>query len=489
MELGGEAIMKNNIWESFKDKRVRYGGYASMMTAFVVAILIIINLMVGQFDYKLDLTENKMFSLSQQTLELLDRLDQNITVYVLTETGKENLIFDETLKQYSAHSNKIKVEYKDPVLYPQFATKYDKEGKGISNDSLIVEGENGKFKIIPPSQLFNYSYNSGSYIVESLAVEERVTGAIQYIISEKNPVIYTLKGHDEPSLPYYVKTQLEKENYEIKDLNLLTDKEIPEDADILMIYAPVRDISKEEGAKITEFLENQGRAIILTNVLTNVKEDQMPNLQEVLKKYGLSIRKSMILEMDAKYQFANPLYIIPNLQGHEITNPLKSSGLPVLVAVAQNIETLQVKRDSLEISPLLTSSETSYAKTNFQSEVAEKEEGDIDGPLDIAVAVTDTWYENNEEKITKLVVVGNTEFLNETINAQSAGGNIDFFMNTVNWLVDKEESISIRPKSLLTTRLKINVSQVYIYVGITVVLIPLIIGIIGLTVWLRRRNR
>lgn len=121
--------------------------------------------------------------------------------------------------------------------------------------------------------------------------------------------------------------------------------------------------------------------------------------------------------------------------------------------------------------------------------MAEKEEGDIDGPLDIAVAVTDTWYENNEEKITKLVVVGNTEFLNETINAQSAGGNIDFFMNTVNWLVDKEESISIRPKSLLTTRLKINVSQVYIYAGITVVLIPLIIGIIGLTVWLRRRNR
>ncbi|HOA80038.1 MAG TPA: Gldg family protein, partial [Defluviitaleaceae bacterium] len=125
--------MKNlNIWESFKDKRVRYGGYASMMTAFVVAILIIINLMVGQLDYKLDLTENKMFSLSQQTLDILDSLDQKITIYALTETGKENLIFDEALKKYSDYSNKIKVEYKDPVLYPQFATKYDKSGNSIS---------------------------------------------------------------------------------------------------------------------------------------------------------------------------------------------------------------------------------------------------------------------------------------------------------------------------------------------------------------------
>ena len=399
--------MKNlNIWESFKDKRVRYGGYASMMTAFVVAILIIINLMVGQLDYKLDLTENKMFSLSQQTLDILDSLDQKITIYALTETGKENLIFDEALKKYSDYSNKIKVEYKDPVLYPQFATKYDKSGNSISNDSLIVEGENGKYKVIPPFQLVNYRYSNGSYIAESLAVEERVTGAIQYIVSEKNPVIYALKGHDEFELSNNIKTQLEKENYEIKNLNLLTDKSIPEDADILLILAPNRDISKEEATIINDFLQNKGRAIILTNV----SGKEMDNLEEVTNKYGISIQKSIIIEPETKYQFFNPLHIIPSLGDHEITNPLRSNGLAVLIPVGQSIETLQVKRDSLEIIPLITSSESSYAKTNFESEVAEKEEGDLDGPLDIAVAITDKWYENNEEYVTKLVVIGNTQF-------------------------------------------------------------------------------
>lgn len=478
--------MKNsNILASFKNKRAQYGGYAALMIALVLAILIVINLVVGQFSIKLDLTENKMFSLSQQTYDIIDALDQDITIYALVETGEENIVFDEVLQKYSDRSNSIKVEYRDPVLYPQFASQYDKEGKGISEGSLIVVGENDKFKVIDSFELLNYTYTQQGAIADSLAVEQRVTGAIQYIVAEKNPVIYVLQGHDEVPLPYQVTDQLAQENYIIKDLNLVAQGGIPEDGDILFVLAPQRDISKEEVDMISDFLSNQGRAIFLTNISHN----EMTNFEEVINEYGISMQKALVLEESANHQYQNPIMTIPNQQEHEITNPLRSSKVPIIIPGAQSIESLQVKKDSIDISPLLSSSEDSYGKTNLNSTVLEKEEGDLKGPLDLAVAITDKWYQDNEEFTTKVVVIGNTQFLDPQINALSAGGNMDFFLNSVNWLIDKEESISIRPKSLAGQPLNMNLFQVLIFSGISVILIPVIIGIIGLTVWLRRRNR
>ena len=113
----------------------------------------------------------------------------------------------------------------------------------------------------------------------------------------------------------------------------------------------------------------------------------------------------------------------------------------------------------------------------------------MEGPFNVAVAITDKWYEDNQELITRVVVIGNKQFLDPQINAVSAGGNMDFFLNSINWLVDREESITIRPKSLLSRYLNLNMFQVLLFSGIAVILIPLAIGIVGIVVWLRRKNK
>ena len=372
------------IEQLFSDKKVKYGGYSSIMIAVVIAILIVINLVVDQIPLQWDLTANQMYSISDQTYKVLDNLDQEVKIIALYETGKENAQIDEILKRYTTYSKNVQLEYVDPITNPGFVKQFDKEGQGISQGSLIVTNGD-KTKIISRYDLYNYSYQGYTPQVESLAVEQRVTSAIMYVTSDENPIIYVLQGHGETGVPYEVKRQLENENYDIKDLNLLTEEAVPEDADTLLIASPKRDLSQEEEKKIREYLENSGRAVFLMDLL-NI---DLPNFEGILKSYGVALNRAIIIEEDKNHYMSNPLWLVPNMESHDIINPLKSADMFTLIPVSQPIEELDVKKRSLEIEPLLTTSKDAWAKTDLSDQSMEKGGEDLSGPFNIAVAITD----------------------------------------------------------------------------------------------------
>ncbi len=473
------------IRESFKSKKFKYGGYATLMVAVVIAIAIIINLLVDQIPWEVDLTQNQMYSLSEQTYKVLDNLKQDVKIIGLYETGNEDKTVLEIIERYQKRSKRISFTTIDPERYPQLLTKYQKDNASLNIGDLIVEsGE--KFKVIDRYDLVNYGYNqySGQWYAQSLAVEQRLTGAILYVTAEELPVIYTLVGHGENSIPYDVKKQLELENYTIEDLNLVTQDSVPEKAHALVVLSPTRDITKEEEEKIRKYLENQGRAIFFIQNLNG----ELPNFESLLKSYGVALQRVVVVEGDANMHYpGNPLYIIPNMENHSILSPLRSGQMYVFAPQSQSIEELEMKRRTLEIEPLLVTSDKAWAKTNLEATTIEKEEGDLEGPFNIAVAITDKIYKDNETKETRLVVVANTNILNSQLISQ-VPGNVNFLLNSLNWLQDREESISIRPKSLTNPRLRISAYQQIIFSGIVVILIPLIVLVSGLTVWLRRRH-
>ncbi|MCM8900959.1 GldG family protein [Caldicoprobacter algeriensis] len=474
-----------SVKESFKSKKFKYGGYATLMVAVVIAIAIIINLIVDQIPWEVDLTQNQMYSLSEQTNKVLDNLKQDVKIIGLYETGEEDKTVLEIIERYQKRSKRISFTTVDPERYPQLLTKYEKGGESLNAGSLIVESGD-KFKVIDRYDLVNYSYNqySGQWYAQSLAVEQRLTGAILYVTTEELPVVYTLVGHGEDSIPYDVRKQLELENYTIEDLNLVTQDSVPEKAHALVVLSPKRDITKEEEEKIRKYLENQGRAIFF---IQNLNEE-LPNFESLLKSYGVALQRVVVVEGDANMHYpGNPLYIIPNMESHSILSPLKSGQMYVFAPQSQSIEVLEMKRRTLEIEPLLVTSDKAWAKTNLEATTIEKEEGDLEGPFNIAVAITDKIYEDNETKETRLVVVANTNLLNSQLVSQ-VPGNVNFLLNSLNWLQDREENISIRPKSLTTSRLRISAYQQLIFSGIVVILIPLIVLASGLTVWLRRRH-
>ena len=290
------------------------------MTAIVLAILVVVNLVVDQISFKVDLTQNQIFSLSDQTKQILKNLDQEINIIGLYETGKENVLFDEILQKYRAESKYINIDYVDPVKNPTFSSKYTKDGETLREGSYIVECGD-RFKVIDNYDLINYRTTQyGQWYAESLAVEQQITSAIHYVTAEELPTIYLVTGHLEDRLPYDLRKQMELENYEIKELSLLTEEKVPEDADILMFISPKRDMTEDEAEKVRQYLENKGRAIFFMELV----ENELPNFEAVLKSYGVGLNKALVIEGDNSRYWQSPAWIIPKLETHDITRPMRS---------------------------------------------------------------------------------------------------------------------------------------------------------------------
>lgn len=476
---------KFSLKEMFSNKRVRYGSFASVMTLAVIAIIVVLNLIVSQLEIKFDLTKDKMFSLSEQTQNIVSALDKEVNIYPIYTKGYENTQFMEMLDKYKSLSNKIKIEAKDPNLNPAFIKKYTEDNETISSGSIIVESGD-RFKVLTPYDLVDYQFNAQIYDYQAtgIALEPKVTGAIQYVTTDDLPIIYLLEGHSEPSLNESALTSLTNENYTVRSLNILTAGKIPEDTDMLLINPPARDYSQEEADIINEYLTKGGKAIFNLALYSM----PLPNYEKVLANYGVRPQNMLILEGDRNNSLpGNPLYLIPNLDSHEITNPISDDKMLVILPVTQAIEELAQKNDSTKITPLLTTSKSSYAKRNINSQTVEKEADDIDGPFNLAVLIEDSWFNDSESYQSKIIVISSTNLLD--FNAGIPTANMDFFMNSVNYLVDRQDSVAIRSKSLAMERLTLTANQGLILSAVSVIVIPAIIIVIGVVIWLRRRNK
>lgn len=477
---------KVSLKEMLSNKRVRYGAYSSVMTIAVISIIVVLNLVISQFDFKIDLTTEKMFSLSDQTKQIVSSLNKDVDIYTTYATGNENIQFVEMLDKYKGLSNKIKITNKDPNLNPTFMQKYMEDERSISAGSIIVESGN-RFKVLSSYDLVDYQPNYQTYRneVTGIALEQKVTSAIQYVTTDNLPIAYIIEGHNEFELDSTVQDSLANENYELKNLNILTQGSIPDDASLLIINSPARDYSQDEAKILIDYLNKGGKAIFILNFYN----DEKPNYESVLASYGVKPQNLVVLEGNQSNCLPNnPLYLLPNIENHDITKPLVDNKLNIILPYTQAIENLQQKNANTKITPLLTTSNSAYAKVNNESTIA-KESGDIEGPFNLAVLIEDNWFNDSESYQSKVVVISSPTLFDSGTNQISSGANLDFFMNTVNFLVDRQDSISIRSKSLATEYLQLDQTQALIIIAIALIIIPIIIFAIGIVIWLRRKNK
>jgi len=482
-------IMKYNLLNSikttFRKKKFRYGGYATLVTVVVITMLILVNLVVDQFDFTIDLTRNRLFSLSEQTFGLLDGLEQEIDIISLNEPGAENPVAMKIIEQYTARSRYINFSTIDPIRYPHLVMRYQGNGGTLSQGSIIVENrELNRFKVISAHELINIRFDQQQQpIAESLAVEQRLTGAIIYVTTEELPVIYVLTGHDQAPIPSEIREQMELENFRIEELNLMTTESVPDDAHALLVISPKRDLTETEEQILRDYLEQQGRAIFLMDIIPQ----GLPRFEAIFRSYGVELKRHIVVEGDAEMHVGNALWLVPNMESHDIMTPLKTADMRMLIPVSQSIEIMDVRRRTLNIEPLLVTSESAWGKTNLQAQTIEREEGDAEGPFNVGVAVTDEVFADNQTKTSKLILLANAGFLSSEFSGQIPG-NANFLLNSLNWIQDREEAISIRPRSLETPRLNMNWQQQLILAGVAVILIPLLILGSGLFVWMKRRH-
>ena len=489
----GIKIDKNKIKTSLKNlgrvnkKTLKNGSYSMVYTVILIAVIVVINLIVAEIPTKytqIDVSTQKLYTISDKTKEFLDELNQDVTIYHIVQNGNEDDVIEKLLKRYEETSDHIKVEKKDPVLYPNFTSQYTDED--VQDNSLIVVN-GSKSKVVDYYNLYEtqYDYYSGSSSTTGFDGEGQIDSAISYVTSDNLPIVYTLKGHGELELNSSITESLEKANYQIQSLNLLTEENVPEDAGCLMITSPQADLSEEEADKVISYLENGGKAVIFTDYTS----EEIPNLKKVLENYGVTPDNGVVMEGDTKHYIMQiPYYLVPEINSTEITADLIADNRYVLMPVAQSIRIMDSYRDTLDIEAVLSTSEKAYIKTNVENmQTFEKVSGDQEGKFNLGVCVTE---DISDDKQTQLVYYGSSSLLDSTTNQQVSGGNTELLLDTLGWMCENDVPvISVDSKSIETSNLTISEYDSGYWSAMTCGVIPVIFLIIGGVIWFKRRKQ
>ena len=467
-----------SIKESLGGIAVRGGSYSLAVTALVLAIAVAVNVLASVLPTSLtkyDMTSTNLYSVTSSTKVVVNALQKDVTIYWVVQSGKEDEVIDNLLGKYEGLSSHISVVKKNPDVFPTFTSQYTDED--VPNNSLIVEcGDKSRYISYDDIYLTDVDYTTYSYVY-SFDGEGAVTSAIDYVISEELPKVYTLEGHGEQALPSQFQDQIEKANLELESFSLLSADEVPEDANALLIYAPQSDLSEEEVKLLKSYLSGGGKLLVIAGP---TEKGTLSTLYSLLAAYGVETTEGIVVETDrSHYAFQQPYILLPDIASSDITDPLLEENYYALIPLAQG---LTVTGSSA--TALLTTSDTAFSKTaGFQLETYEKEEGDTDGPFALAVSV-DTAGDG------QLIWFSSGYFLEDVYNAYSSGANLDLAMNALSSLVGEREAVSIRSKSLSYNYLTISQSQASALKLWMIGVIPGMFVLYGImTVIERRRKR
>ena len=453
------------------------GSYALAVTAVVLAILIAVNILASVLPTtltKLDISSTKLYSITSSTKVVVNNLQKDVTIYWVVQSDKEDAVIENLLGKYESLSSHITVTKKNPDVYPTFTAQYTDED--VPNNSLIVEcGEKSRYISYNDIYLTDVDYTTYSYVY-SFDGEGAITSAIDYVISDELPKLYSLEGHGEAELPAEFRTQIEKENMELESFSLLNTDEIPEDADALLIYAPESDISDEEASLLEDYLENGGKLLVIAGP---TESGTLTNLYSVLASYGVEAADGLVVDTDREhYAFQQPYILLPDIQSSDITDPLIEAKYYAIFPLAQG---LTITGSSA--TALLTTSDEAFSKAaGFQLTTYEKEDGDTDGPFAVAVSV-DTGNDG------LLIWFASSYFLDEMYNAYSSGANLDLAMNALSSLIGEREAVSIRSKSLSYNYLTISESAASMLKTWMIGVIPGAFVVYGVFTVIERRRR
>jgi hypothetical protein len=472
-----------NIKESFRTRQVKYGGYATLITVALVAGLMLINLIMGGSSLQLDLTGSKLFSLSEQTIQVLDRIKSPIKIYGLWEPVRENTDVTEVINLYLAQNKNLMYEAIDPDRNPGLLARYDPDKQGISRGSIIVEGSKG-FRVIHLRELYEVNTISNQRSITGVNVEHRLSSALNFVENGETSVIYEIEGHGETTLAsLFLTDMVERENFSVKQINLIQ-SDIPADASALIINSPKTDLFSPEADKILDYLDQGGKLL----VLADYRSKEISVLNEMLASYGIGFDYGIVIENDASYSLGNVLLGISDMKDHDITKPLHEKRTPAIIPFGMGISETRTKRRTVGISQLLASSEDSWLSGDTENISDSMLPDDKMGPITTAVAIVDPLYSQDDKKQTRIVVIGSGAMLHSIANLGQIPANMDFFINSLTWLENKPEAIGIRSKSIFLLPLMMTGLQIGIFAGIFVVLIPLGFFIAGLVIWLKRRH-
>ncbi|MDR1990578.1 MAG: GldG family protein [Acidobacteriaceae bacterium] len=465
------------VLQFFKGRRAQYGTLAASSVLIVLGILVAVNYIGKRQNKRWDLTQNKQFSLSDQSRNILSKLDAplDIKVFVQESSFQE---YRDRLKEYEYNSKQVHTEYIDPDKKRAVAQQYQVQQYG----TIVLE----------------YKGRTERTTANS---EQDITNTIIKAVTGETKKVYFTQGHGEKDITSQerdgygtIADALKRENYSVDRVVLAQTNAVPADAAAVIVAGPKTDFFPPEIDALQKYLDKQGKALLLLDPQEKPDSTTLPNLVALAREWGIQVDNTIVVDASGMGRLIGTDASVPvaaNYPPHPITErftvltafPLARSVSPMPGSHAQ---------------PVVESSPQSWAETDIKSLLTtgqvelNEDKGDKPGPITLAVATSEPSKDAPAEGAkdapkpeTRIVVVGDSDFAaNGALGVQ---GNKDLFMNMVSWLSQQENLISIRTKDADDRRLTLTATQQSNIVWLTLLIIPAAIFGTGIYGWWRRR--
>ena len=460
-----------------------------LLIAIIFAIYFLINWGVEKINIEdIDLTSDKIYSISEATRTKLKDLDKDVQIQLINL--KDYTYLNDFTNKYTQLNSHISVEkIEDISARADLINEYQLE----QTDSLIVIKSGDRKTELTTSDLYTYDYTTYEQID---ITEEAITNAIIEVTIEDKPKVYYLTGHENLNVGYFqlFLQEVEKEANEVDTLNILTAGSVPEDCDCLIITTVKTDFTEMEKEKLIEYANKGGKILLLAD--SNVLGNETPNFDAFLDLYGFTISKGVILEQDnSKMVYGSPEFVISEIEG--VINQNVKMNMSICAIDTGRVEFKDEEALSnlgITYTTIAKTSNSAFLRTNLSLQSLEKTKQDEDAPESIIGALVTRKLEDG--KTSEMIVYANSMFATNQqvsmsgsypIYANRLCNNDDVAINSIAYLTQRTDTITIRKNSDSITYTPTQ-TQHNIVVAI-IFLVPVAIIVLGIVIWQVRRRK
>lgn len=486
--VGGATLVLAYLAFAFEDFRsllgrrsTRYGAGTFVYTLLFFVLVIGANYLAWRHHHRWDVTEAGVYTLAPQSKKVVSALTHDLKMTAFVEGGQDPAL-DSLLGSYRyAASERVSYRLVDPDKDP------------AASEQMKITA----FRSV------HLQYGPESFVITN-PTEETVTNGIIRVTGSEKKIVYFTEGHGEPSMKDQqdprgysaAKLGLEQENYEVKSLLLPAAEKIPDDASVVALVGPERPLNEHEVGMLDAFLKRGGRLLVLLGPRQG--DDRLPTL---LAGWGAKVGRDVVIDREVRLFEGPRLGVVPIAQTYG-THPITENFRDITVyPQTRTVEPEADGKKGLTVTALVKTSDSSWAETGvddvFAKGTASVDDGDRKGPLSIAVAAAaklkDMGIEppadgQGKREEARLVVFGSSLFADNQQFVQSRL-NGDLFLNAIGWLVGQEELVSIRSRSVRTSRADLTPDEVGQLFYLSVLIVPQVLIAFGIAVWWQRKSQ
>lgn len=496
------------VGKMLRSNKFKHGSMATLMSVVFIAIIVVINILVSLVTERfpslnMDLTAEKVNTLSDQALDIAKSIDQETEIYLI---GSEDAYRKNQNVYYSNYgielaqvanladklqeaNTKISVNFIDPDTNPTFISEYPDDT--LTTGAVLVKTEK-RHKVLSIGDLFSVQSNSSTGATETYSkADSALASALEVVNMDKVPVLTIATGHGEMLSTDTLSTftsLMEKENFEIRQVDLLTE-EIPEDTQLLMLPTPTTDYAEEEINKLREYLDDEERNEDISLLVTaHTTQTELPRLASFLEEWGISVDEGMVAETDSsRIALRNASYVMVDATDEVLSDNTYSN---ILAPASRPISILFDGSGDIVAKPLWTTSDTAYVVTG---DMTEEEAADPDTDTqNVAAIATKSVKIDSAYKTRTVLVFGSSWVFTDTFIGASAFGNKSYITDLIKYATGSDGStVSVYTESVQTNTLDITASAGTLNLlglGVFTIGIPLVILIAGFVIFLKRRH-